>query len=74
LKLKIITMAIKDRTAKVQALRTATASLYASLSIDWEDADMDDVEKINKHLKRLAESMYKRAVKMGGDFNPYTGF
>jgi hypothetical protein len=67
-------MAIKKKTAKVMALRTATGVLFNALSLDWEDVDMNDVEAINKELEQIAEAMYKRAVKLGGDFNKYSGY
>lgn len=65
---------MKNKTAKVMALRTATGLLYNGLSLDWEEVDIEDVEKINNELKKIAESMYNRAAKLGGEFNRYSGY
>lgn len=67
-------MAIKDKTAKIMALRTATVVLYNSMELDWEEVPLENVEKINKHIEKLAEAMYKRAVKAGGEFSRYSGY
>lgn len=56
------------------ALRTATGVLFNALSLDWEDINVEDAEAINKELENIAEAMYKRAVKLGGDFNKYSGY
>ena len=61
-----------QKEAKLIALRTATTML--TYPPDFEDNfEEKDEAKILKELEKIAESLYKKAFKIGGDFNRYTG-
>lgn len=62
------------REAKIEALRLATA-LLNNPPTDWEGTDYsyDDVDKILDELNIIAGVMEKRAEKLGGEFNKFTG-
>ena len=56
---------MNQREAKIIALRKATALLNGGLD--------QQPEKVLKELEKLALEFEKRAKKLGGDFNVYTG-
>ena len=61
------------KEAKIEAMRIATAILI--YPPDFEDNfSISDIRKIEKELKKISDSLYKRAVKLGGEFNQYTGY
>jgi len=59
------------REAKIEALRTCTALINAG--VYWDNKTEEEVEKIDEAMREIAESLRKRAVKLGGEFNQYTG-
>ena len=64
---------MNQKEAKLLALRTATAML--NNPPEFEDAyPQKDLDKILKELDKIAETLYKKAVKIGGGFNRYTGY
>lgn len=64
---------MNQKEAKLLALRTATAML--NNPPDFEDTyPHKDLEKILKELNKIAESLEKKAFKIGGEFNRYTGY
>ena len=68
-------MAIKRITAKVMALRTAVAELNTAKSIDWDGIcnDSESIDMINEEIEKIKETLRKRAVKLGGEFNQFNG-
>ena len=64
------------REAKIEALRIAAAMLIHLPDSDDDDRckSIDDKIKIGNELKKLSDAMYKRATKLGGEFNQYTGY
>jgi hypothetical protein len=67
-------MPIKQKTAKAMALRTVVTILYNHGDVDFEDLTNSESEQINKEIVKIKQSMYKRAVKNSGEFNPYLGY
>lgn len=63
-----------QREAKIEALRCSVGWLNA-MQTDYEDQyTPEEIEKIYKEKKKIIESLRKRAVRVGGDFNQYTGY
>lgn len=66
---------MKQREAKIEALRIATAQLNNPPMFSKGDGVCeDDQEKIGKELDKIAEALRARAVKLGGEFNRFTGY
>ena len=64
-----------QREAKIEALRIATAQLNnPPMYFEEDGVSLEDQEKICKELDKIAESLRLRAVKLGGEFNRYTGY
>lgn len=62
-----------QREAKIEALRIATAMLNNPPDFSGTNVSIDDEEKIHKEIRSIAASLQKRAEKLGGDFNQFTG-
>ena len=63
------------KEAKIEALRIAVAHLNNPPQFNKEDGvSLEDEEKILKELKIITEALRKKSVRLGGDFNQYTGF
>ncbi len=63
------------REAKIEALRIVTAMLVYPPDFDEDDRFTEnELDKIVSELKILSNSIYKRSLKLGGDFNQYTGY
>lgn len=67
---------MNKKEAKIEALRIAVADINAaSGQIDFEGAyTHNEEEKIRKEMNKIANSLYKQAARLGGDFNEFTGF
>jgi len=67
---------MNNRQAKVLALRliTGVVSNIDGCNIEGgPDLSDEDEEKVLIEVKKIGEVFYKKAVKMGGDFNQFTG-
>lgn len=63
-----------QKEAKIEALRCSVAWLN-SMQTDYEGMySQKDLDKIEAEKYKIVESLKIRAVKVGGDFNEYTGF
>ena len=60
------------REAKIRALRFATAVLNAGYDQDKQATQEGDI--VTEELDKIALSLQSRAERMGGEFNPFTGF
>ena len=60
------------REAKIEALRICTALINAGVTFDDNESE-EYIRKVTAEMEQIAESLRIRAVKMGGDFNNYTG-
>ena len=63
---------MKRRKAKIRALRFATAVLNAGYDEEKNATQEGDI--VTEELDKIALSLQARAERMGGEFNPYTGF
>ncbi len=63
---------MKQKEAKIEALRICTALIYAGVNFDNEES-WEYIEKVEKEMDKIAESLRDRAVRLGGEFNQYTG-
>jgi hypothetical protein len=59
------------REAKIIALRISTAVLHTAST--WGEDFGDDKNKIDAEIAKIANSLMNRAIRLGGDFNEYTG-
>ena len=63
------------KEAKIEALRIASAMLIYPPDFEEDDRYSSKEEaKVIAELKTLSDTMYKRAVKLGGEFNQYNSF
>lgn len=60
------------KEAQLEAQRLCVAILY-NANLDFEDYDEKDEVKISNFIRVEAEKIRKKAVKIGGDFNRFTG-
>jgi hypothetical protein len=63
---------MNKKEAKLIALRTATGMMYNGIDLQ-DDFDLQDVFKIQKEFEIIGEMLYRKAAKIGGDFNRYSG-
>ena len=63
------------REAKIEALRIATAMLNNPPIFYEEDELSEEYQrKIYEEISNIKDSIKKRAEKLGGDFNEFTGY
>ena len=60
------------KEAQLEAKRLCVAILY-NADLDFEDYNEKDEKKISELIRFEAEKIYKKAAKIGGDFNRFTG-
>jgi hypothetical protein len=60
------------KEALVEALRICTGMINAGIDLEDEFSETD-TDKIHKAMSGIAASLERRAVKLGGEFNPFTG-
>lgn len=62
------------KQAKIEALRIATALINAGVDFSGSGLKDEEIEAVMAALESVANLLYKKAVALGGDFNPYTGY
>lgn len=63
---------MNKKEAKLVALRTATALINAGVYFHDEYSEAENA-KIVHEMESISFLLYKKAVKIGGDFNQFTG-
>lgn len=61
------------REAKIEALRICTGMINAGIELGGEYSEKDQ-QKIYNAMEDIAKGLEERAVKLGGIFNPLTGY
>lgn len=64
------------REAKIEALRICSSVIQNSaIGLDYEgELSPIDETKIDSEIKKISDSLYNQAARLGGDFNQHTGF
>ena len=63
-----------QKEAKIEALRCSVAWLN-TMQTDYDGVySQKDLDKIDLEKYKIVEALKNRAIKVGGEFNEYTGF
>lgn len=61
------------KEARIEALRICTGMIKAGIYLDDGYSEID-AKKIYSAMDDVANRLYRAAYKLGGDFNPLTGY